>query len=208
MAAVLSVIVLGDESGYEMGDCRKPNWLLLKPSGKRNLHLLLHLFGIPDQEGDEQICDPDPLRAGHHCNAFRGYSSYRSEELMVQHEERIRNGMKAYSLLEQLRSGSTDQAVRDQFNSMKKDLGYGLLLKRYTPNVADATEAQIQQATKDSIPRVAHRCTSRSVSWWRVASCCWQSLRSLFWVSSPTALAKKWLLRCRAVTVFRCRGLL
>ncbi|WP_367051849.1 cytochrome ubiquinol oxidase subunit I, partial [Klebsiella pneumoniae] len=35
------------------------------------------------------------------------------------------------------------------------DLGYGLLLKRYTPNVADATEAQIQQATKDSIPRVA-----------------------------------------------------
>ncbi len=63
--------------------------------------------------------------------------------------------MKAYSLLEQLRSGSTDQAVRDQFNSMKKDLGYGLLLKRYTPNVADATEAQIQQATKDSIPRVA-----------------------------------------------------
>ncbi|MCT9928374.1 hypothetical protein N7274_14885, partial [Enterococcus faecalis] len=69
------------------------------------------------------------------------------KELMVQHEERIRNGMKAYSLLEQLRSGSTDQAVRDQFNSMKKDLGYGLLLKRYTPNVADATEAQIQQAT-------------------------------------------------------------
>ncbi|SPW40258.1 cytochrome d ubiquinol oxidase subunit 1 [Escherichia coli] len=67
---------------------------------------------------------------------------------MVQHEERIRNGMKAYSLLEQLRSGSTDQAVRDQFNSMKKDLGYGLLLKRYTPNVADATEAQIQQANQ------------------------------------------------------------
>ena len=38
---------------------------------------------------------------------------------------------------------------------MKKDLGYGLLLKRYTPNVSDATEAQIQMATKDSIPRVA-----------------------------------------------------
>lgn len=77
------------------------------------------------------------------------------KDLMVQHEERIRNGMKAYSLLEQLRAGSTDQAVRDQFNDVKKDLGYGLLLKRYTPNVSDATEAQIQMATKDSIPRVA-----------------------------------------------------
>lgn len=43
------------------------------------------------------------------------------KDLMVQHEERIRNGMKAYELLEQLRASSTDRAVRDQFNSMKKD---------------------------------------------------------------------------------------
>jgi cytochrome d ubiquinol oxidase subunit I len=70
---------------------------------------------------------------------------------MVQHEERIRNGMKAYALLEQLRAGSTDQAVRD-VQHVKKDLGYGLLLKRYTPNVSDATEEQIALATKDSIP--------------------------------------------------------
>ncbi|MDP1057537.1 cytochrome bd-I ubiquinol oxidase subunit CydA, partial [Klebsiella pneumoniae] len=47
------------------------------------------------------------------------------KDLMVQHEERIRNGKKAYPLLEQLRAGTTDQAVRDQFNNVKKDLGYG-----------------------------------------------------------------------------------
>lgn len=42
--------------------------------------------------------------------------------------------MKAYSaLLEQPRASSTDQAVRDQFNNVKKDLGYGLLLKRLCP---------------------------------------------------------------------------
>jgi hypothetical protein len=52
---------------------------------------------------------------------------------------------------------------------VKKDLGYGLLLKRYTPNVSDATEEQIQMATKDSIPAL-RRCTSPSVSWWRAAS--------------------------------------
>lgn len=77
------------------------------------------------------------------------------KDLLAQHEARIRNGMKAYTLLEELRAGSTDQAVRDEFNNVKKDLGYGLLLKRYTPNVSDATEAQIAMATKDSIPRVA-----------------------------------------------------
>lgn len=74
---------------------------------------------------------------------------------MAQHEVRIRNGMKAYTLLNELRNGSQDPAVRDAFNQHKQDLGYGLLLKRYTDNVADATEAQIKQATQDSIPRVA-----------------------------------------------------
>lgn len=29
--------------------------------------------------------------------------------------------MKAYQLLEELRAGTTDRAVRDQFNNMKKD---------------------------------------------------------------------------------------
>uniref|UniRef100_UPI0038F609AC cytochrome ubiquinol oxidase subunit I n=2 Tax=Bacteria TaxID=2 RepID=UPI0038F609AC len=41
-----------------------------------------------------------------------------------------------------------------KFDTLKDDLGYGLLLKRYTPNVVDATEEQIQKAVKDSFPRV------------------------------------------------------
>jgi len=38
---------------------------------------------------------------------------------------------------------------------VKQDLGYGLLLKKYTPNVVDASEAQIQMAANDTIPHVA-----------------------------------------------------
>ncbi|VTN15092.1 Cytochrome d ubiquinol oxidase subunit 1 [Raoultella terrigena] len=91
------------------------------------------------------------------------------KELLVQHEARIRNGMKAYTLLEELRAGSKDQAVRDEFNSVKKDLGYGLLLKRYTPNVSDATEAQIALARRTrSLAWL--RCTLPSVSWLPAAS--------------------------------------
>ncbi len=37
-------------------------------------------------------------------------------------EERIRNGMKACELLEQLGTPVHRPAVRDQFNSMKKDI--------------------------------------------------------------------------------------
>jgi cytochrome d ubiquinol oxidase subunit I len=34
------------------------------------------------------------------------------------------------------------------------DLGYGLLLKKYAPNVVDASEEQIRLATLDTIPQV------------------------------------------------------
>ena len=37
---------------------------------------------------------------------------------------------------------------------MKQDPGYGLLLKRYTPNVTDATDEQIKAAVDDSILQV------------------------------------------------------
>lgn len=129
----------------------------MKLNGKRKpAPASFTLFGIPDQDKQENhLAIQIPYALGIIATRSVDTPVIGLKDLMVQHEERIRNGMKAYELLEQLRAGSTDQAVRDQFNSMKKDLGYGLLLKRYTPNVTDATEAQIQQATKDSIPRVA-----------------------------------------------------
>ncbi|OQP35992.1 cytochrome ubiquinol oxidase subunit I [Pantoea latae] len=157
MAAVLSVIVLGDESGYEMGDVQKTKLAAIEAEWETQpAPAAFTLFGLPDQENQENA---DAVQ----IPGLLGLIATRSidtpvtglKDLMAQHEVRIRNGMKAYTLLNQLRSGSADPAVREAFNQSKQDLGYGLLLKRYTPNVADATEAQIQQAVKDSIPRVA-----------------------------------------------------
>lgn len=45
--------------------------------------------------------------------------------------------------------------LRAAFDVAQKDLGYGLLLKRYTDKVVDATEEQIKAAALDSIPKVA-----------------------------------------------------
>jgi len=157
MAAILSVIVLGDESGYEMGDVQKTKLAAIEAEWETQpAPAAFTLFGIPDQDAQENhFAIQIPYALGIIATRSVDTPVIGLKDLLVQHEERIRNGMKAYSLLEQLRSGSTDQSVRDQFNDVKKDLGYGLLLKRYTPNVSDATEEQIQLATKDSIPRVA-----------------------------------------------------
>ena len=51
------------------------------------------------------------------------------KELMAQHQVRIRNGMKAYELLQELRTGNTDPAVRNEFNKAKQDLGYEMCIR-------------------------------------------------------------------------------
>ncbi|OEC37597.1 cytochrome d terminal oxidase subunit 1 [Pseudomonas sp. 1D4] len=156
LASILSVIVLGDESGYEIGDVQKTKLAAIEaewdthpaPAG-------FTLFGIPDQEAmrtDYAIRIPYAL----------GLIATRSldkevtgiKDLLVQHEARIRNGMKAYALLEQLRGGDRSEATLAAFNAVKLDLGYGLLLKKYTDKVVDATDEQVRQASLDTIPDV------------------------------------------------------
>ena len=53
------------------------------------------------------------------------------------------------------RNGDRSAETARQFQSVQENLGYGLLLKRYTPRVVDASEAQIQQAARDTIPNVS-----------------------------------------------------
>jgi len=77
------------------------------------------------------------------------------KDLIIEHEERIRSGMLAYDALQKLRGGDTSEATKQKFEQYKDDLGYGLLLKRYTPNVIDATEEQIKLAAENSLPSVA-----------------------------------------------------
>ena len=157
MAAVLSVIVLGDESGYEMGDVQKTKLAAIEGEWHTEpAPASFNLIAFPNQEKMENtFAIQIPYVMGIIATRSIDTPVLGLHDLMSQHEVRIRNGMKAYELLTELRSGNTDPSVRSAFNEIKQDLGYGLLLKRYTDNVVDATEDQIKAATKDSIPKVA-----------------------------------------------------
>jgi len=156
LAATLSVIVLGDESGYEMGDVQKTKLAAIEAEWHTQpAPADFTLIGLPNQDKMENNYSIKiPYLLGIIATRSVDTPVTGINDLMAEHQMRIRNGMKAYQLLEELRAGSTDPAVRSDFEKTKKDLGYGLLLKRYTQNVTDATEDQIQKATKDSIPRV------------------------------------------------------
>jgi cytochrome d ubiquinol oxidase subunit I len=78
------------------------------------------------------------------------------DELEAKAAERIKSGIEAVIALEILRADkNADPAVRERFEAHKADLGYGLLLKKYTADVAQATPEMITQAARDTIPEVA-----------------------------------------------------
>jgi cytochrome d ubiquinol oxidase subunit I len=77
------------------------------------------------------------------------------KELRADNVKRIRRGMLAYDELQKLRTGDKSPETRQAFDAYKEDLGYGLLLKKYTSKVVDADEGMIEKAANDSLPKVA-----------------------------------------------------
>ncbi|WP_116423976.1 cytochrome ubiquinol oxidase subunit I [Pseudomonas citronellolis] len=156
LASILSVIILGDESGYEIGDVQKTKLAAIEAEwSTEQAPAGFTLFGIPDQEQMRtHYAIKIPYALGIIATRSLDKEVTGIKDLLVQHEARIRNGMQAYALLEQLRGGDTSAATLAAFNDVKQDLGYGLLLKKYTDKVVDASEEQIRLATLDTIPDV------------------------------------------------------
>jgi len=157
LASTLSVIVLGDESGYTDGEVNKVKLAVIEaewntepaPAG-------ITVFGLPNdklERTDYAIKIPYVLGLIATRSADEPVTGIK--DLKKQHEVRIRNGMLDYAALTRLKSGDTSEQARDDFSRVKADLGYGLLLKKYTPNVVDATPQQIGMAVNDTIPKVA-----------------------------------------------------
>lgn len=157
MAAVLSVIVLGDESGYKVGEVQRVKLAAIEAEWHTEpAPAAFTAVGFPNQEKMEtDFALKIPYAMGIIATRSLDEQVTGIIDLIDEHEVRIRNGMIAYSFLERLRAGDESPQLREDFEAVKGDLGYGLLLKRYTENVVDATEEQIKAAAKDSIPNVA-----------------------------------------------------
>jgi cytochrome d ubiquinol oxidase subunit I len=157
LAATLSVIVLGDESGYTAGETNKVKLATIEaewetepaPAG-------ITVFGLPnDKEQRTDYAIKIPYMLGLMATRSVDEQVTGIKELKRQYEGRIHNGMLAYAALTRLKSGDKSPQARAAFDLHKADLGFGLLLKKYTPNVVDATAAQIALAVDDTVPKVA-----------------------------------------------------
>lgn len=156
LAAALSVIVLGDESGYALGDVQKVKLAAIEAEWETHpAPAAFTLFGFPNQEtrsNDYAVRIP----------AIMGLIATRSTDQQVdgfdrilEHNlQRIIRGQEAYQLMTRIRAGEGDEQVRARFEALRDDLGYGLLLSVYAEDVANASDAEIAAALDASIPRV------------------------------------------------------
>ncbi|UPR30071.1 cytochrome ubiquinol oxidase subunit I [Vibrio crassostreae] len=157
MAAIVSTVMLGDESGYELGDVQQVKLAAIEAEWHtEEAPASFTLFGFPNQETMEtDYAIKIPYVMGIIATRSLDTPVIGIHDLLAKNEERVRSGILAYGLLEKLRSGDKSQQNIEDFESVKHDLGYGLLVKKYSDNVVDATEQQIKQAAKDTIPTVA-----------------------------------------------------
>jgi cytochrome d ubiquinol oxidase subunit I len=157
LAAALSVVVLGDESGYTASQNQKMKVAAIEAMWETEpAPASFTIFGIPDSATHETR---DAIRIPWMLGiiATRSFDQTEPgiEPLVVANESRIRSGMIAYGALEQARAHPDDARAKAALEAHVSDLGYGLLLKRYTDKVTDATPAQIERAAWDTVPSVA-----------------------------------------------------
>ncbi|MDD4882788.1 MAG: cytochrome ubiquinol oxidase subunit I, partial [Gallionellaceae bacterium] len=156
-ASALSVIVLGDESGYAVTEHQQTKLAAMEGMWQTEpAPAPFTLFAIPD---DETRSNSAEIKIPYALGLIATRSATKVlpgiDQLEQQAAERIGRGALAVAALEQLRAKTADAAAKAVFEANKADLGYGLLLKKYTADVAQATPDMIAQAARDAIPRVA-----------------------------------------------------
>ena len=156
LASSLSVVVLGDESGYALTDNQKMKLAAIEamwetepaPAG-------LTAVGLPnmvDHRTDYEIKIPYVL----------GLISTRSLDgqvegilpLVAVAETRIESGMLAYDALERIKADPEDVTARGDFELRRNDLGYGLMLRRFVADPREATPEQVRAAAWATVPNV------------------------------------------------------
>lgn len=156
LAAALSVVVLGDESGYSLTEHQKMKLAAIEAMWHSEpAPAPFTLIGIPDMEEHKTHAAIEvPYVLGLIATRSLNEALPGIAELVDIAEARVRSGVIALSALEDIRADRTNANARATFEAHKDDMGYGLLLMRYTDAPATADAAMIRQAAEDTIPHV------------------------------------------------------
>ena len=155
-ASICSVIVLGDESGYALGEAQQTKLAAMEAMWETEpAPASFNVIAVPNEaEMKNDFAIHIPWVMG-----LIGTRSLDKElpglnQIYALNRERVKVGVEAVKLLEALRKNPQDAALREAFDRVKDDLGFGLLLKKYAASMDDVTPELIDRAARDTLPKV------------------------------------------------------
>ncbi len=155
LASALSVVVLGDESGYVATEHQKMKIAAMEAMYETEpAPAALTLFAIPGADGRPTYEVKFPFILGLITTRSLDRDLPGITELTEHAATRIASGIEAYKALDAIKANPADSAARATFKDHEPDLGYALLLKKYRPDVENATGEEITKAALDTVPDV------------------------------------------------------
>jgi cytochrome d ubiquinol oxidase subunit I len=156
LASALSVVVLGDESGYTAGVNQKMKIAAIEAMWNTEpAPASFTVFGLPDLATHTTKYEIKvPWMLGLIATRSVDTPVPGISELVGLAYSRIKDGLVAYDTLLAVKKSPHDVALRQKLDAHVQNLGYALLLKRIRPDIQNATEAEIRQAANSTIPNV------------------------------------------------------
>jgi len=196
LASALSVVVLGDESGYTVTENQQMKIAAMEAMWKSEpAPAPFMVFGIPDAKTKQNYLEIKvPWVLGLIATRSLNTPMPGIDELVKRAETRIKNGIAAYDALERLKANRNDEKARADLTLNARDLGHALLLKRYVADPRKADEATISKAAADTVPGVVPLFWSFRVmvtlGFYFIAL-----FATAFYYTSKLDFSRKWLLR-------------
>ena len=156
-ASACSVIVLGDESGYTVGEAQQSKLAAMEALWHTEPApaplTLIASINEKQMRNDWEIQVPWVL--GLIGTRSLDHTLPGIIDIKDHNRQRIIEGIDAVKSLEQLRKTPNNESLKVQFDSQKSNLGYGLLLKKYVSSMDQVTTEIIDKTVDDTIPPVA-----------------------------------------------------
>ena len=156
--AALSVVVLGDESGYTTGQNQRMKIAAIEGMWETEpAPADFTLLAIPNEE--KQINEYSikvPYLLGLIATRSFDKEVLGIKDLIDMAEVRVRNGISQYQVLKNLRSKTSQDPAADKayLRENYQDIGYALLLKKYRADIENASDQEIRKAAESTKPRI------------------------------------------------------
>jgi cytochrome bd ubiquinol oxidase subunit I len=156
LASALSVVVLGDESGYTAGINQKMKIAAIEAMWNTEpAPASFTVFGLPDLANHTTRYEVKvPWVLGLIATRSVDKPVPGINQLVDLARARIVDGLIAYKALQAVKAHPRDAAARARLDAHVANLGYALLLKRYRSDIQNSTPAEIARAAQSTIPNV------------------------------------------------------